>query len=639
MALRTILLNGILRAGAVGARIHAELLAAGTITADKLAAALARRVPPDPNGATDGQGLLVSNNAFVIGALPDGGVTHPVRINTGSLTSGDNGGFLVWKDGTDFDWVLGEWAERNGFSVAYNSADDTFTISGVHYLDAVPDAAALASWDVGNLFAVGATLYRVTEENSVKGTAAVISPYQLPGLLAEYNALLSGGAYSLVTDGVAQASWAAEPTLAQMSAATYDDYYRPGPVQNNQWYAVRTVSKADPDDHQIRVGDQEGDLDPDHHFATIELSTASQVEGTGYDYTAVQITRVPAADSIVLMRFGTLEVDGRINLPAYWRRPERRDTLPSLNGLRRWTVIDLTAAGQTYDVPTEFSWRDASGLGAGVRELPLNDDKNLDLISFPVSYPSNPNDANETYLRIASEGASSLIADTIDYNGNEYTVNRTAHVGRGQLWYEVDGLTRALAEEVPEGHPANTALISFQRRDGTYLNDGAAAAVGLLVWTGTAWLPLTAAGGGGSAPTVVRTAFATQTVAWPNLSGGVAQWTAWQNLGTHTVTADGVRRIKGSITVGVSAPGSSRQSIFQSRVTRTRGAAVVEYGRDGAFILGTEAGISETALFVGADVDVVVDDIITFEWRAISRTTDIGNYELRDPSYWTVAVE
>ena len=73
MALRDILLNGVLRAGAAGARINAELITAGTITAEKFNAVVLRRLPPDPQGQTDGYVVKVRDGAFEIAAESGGG--------------------------------------------------------------------------------------------------------------------------------------------------------------------------------------------------------------------------------------------------------------------------------------------------------------------------------------------------------------------------------------------------------------------------------------------------------------------------------------------------------------------------------------------------------------------------------------
>ena len=136
---------------------------------------LRRRIPPDPNSVADARLVGVEGNAYVhisiAGATYDA-ATNILTIPTGSLnagqlarllpdmvgaTSGDTGSITVYNH-ADSDYQWAEFATRNGYSVTYDETDSEFRISGVKYYANVP---TLTDWDVDNVFATQAGLYRV----------------------------------------------------------------------------------------------------------------------------------------------------------------------------------------------------------------------------------------------------------------------------------------------------------------------------------------------------------------------------------------------------------------------------------------------------------------------------------------------
>ena len=265
----------------------------------KLNAALSRRIPADPSSANSGYVAKVSggpsgSRTWIIAAETAGQTTHAVRIDTGSLTSGDNGGFLIWKDGTAFDWALGEWATRNGFGVSYDSSNDTFTI---------------------------------------------FVPQHLHDLLLQYGA----GGWTRVAGAVAQTHTAALSDLTTVAGYTYGDYLAISPRAENRHVYVRLTSGTSlvAKRRQVRVGEQDGVTG---EFAGFDSRGWTLIGTTGgQTYYGQLAPDLPAGDSVTLVEDDPASLD--VRTPAELTTVDASGFSGNLSG----TDTDVQAALDTID--------------------------------------------------------------------------------------------------------------------------------------------------------------------------------------------------------------------------------------------------------------------------------------------------
>ena len=243
--------------GGPGGKLNPNMIDDDALPLSKLDAAARRRVPPDPASATTGHTIKVSTGAsgsrtWVIAAETAGATPNAVTLNKSALTSGDDGGIIGYKDGTADDWVLIEWATRNGFGVSYDSSNDTFTI---------------------------------------------FVPQHLHDLLLQYGA----GGWTRVAGAVAQTTTASLESLATVAGYTYSDFLSISTRQENRYVYLRLAAGTSlvAKRRQARIGEQDGVTG---EFAGFDSSRWTLIGTTGgQTYYGQLAADLPAGDSVTLV--------------------------------------------------------------------------------------------------------------------------------------------------------------------------------------------------------------------------------------------------------------------------------------------------------------------------------------------------
>ena len=207
MALRDILLNGILRAGTVGAKIHKSLVS--DLDKDNFDTATQRRLPPDPASLPSGNILQVGSEAegsrtWTHGTRPTGG---------GAAISSSN-------------------PEPVDNAPAAGSANTASAADHKHRLNIANTGDIDASWDEETV--------RLNLENT---------------RLRDWGADLTGEGYRLVDGAITQTTWTTEPTLAQLAAADTGNYYEGVSRLTDVWVGI-SIDSTMPltDTAELRVG-------------------------------------------------------------------------------------------------------------------------------------------------------------------------------------------------------------------------------------------------------------------------------------------------------------------------------------------------------------------------------------------------
>lgn len=269
MALRDILLNGILKRGAAGAKIEADVIEDGELPLAKLDAAAQRRVPPDPSSATTG---------------------HVAKVSAGAE------GSRVWTIAEDqrssagSGATLGDTAPEPVSNIA--AVGDASTASPVdheHNLDIASTGDITPSWaeDLLTLLLADARL-------------------------RDFGADLSGFGYTLTTDAISQSTWAAQPTQAQLTAAQYMDFFQSGPLLSNQWYGIRLAADTTLSPYaELRIGGTDGRIIHGGQFQRVPASRMTVIaEGvSGFDYYAIQLPDFPAGSALTFFQHSPLELN------------------------------------------------------------------------------------------------------------------------------------------------------------------------------------------------------------------------------------------------------------------------------------------------------------------------------------------